>query len=300
MDLSELIKLCKEINIKYEINGKTASLTSIRVGNEAKLIVYPNNTNDLCDLLAYVNKNNIKYFVLGNGTNVYFCDFYSGVIIVTSKINNIEIKNDELIAQCGADILKCARMSLYHSLSGLEFAYGIPATIGGALYMNAEAFGSRFSDIVSKTIVYDTYKREVIELKNSVLAFSSKSSIFSSSKRYILLEATLKLKAGNFEQIQKTMLQNMKKRIDTQPLNMPSAGSAFKRTNDIIPSKLIDQIGLKGYRIGDAEISKKHAGFIVNLGSATAQNINDLISYIKAKIYKEYSVNLEEEILYIE
>lgn len=299
MDFNELVCFCKDLSIEFEIDGKTAPLTSIKVGGSAKLIAHPSNIQDFCDLIAVLNKNSFKYCIIGNGSNVYFCDHYNGVVIVTDKINNISVADRFLTAECGASILSCARMSLCHSLSGLEFAYGIPGTIGGALYMNAEAFGSRFSDIVYKSIVFNIENNTLIELYNDEQLFSSKSSIFSKNRNYILLKTVLALNKNEFENIKSLMLTNMKKRSDTQPLNLPNAGSAFKRNNGIIPSKLIDQIGLKGYRIGGIEISKKHAGFFVNSGDATAEDINELLAYIKMRIFTEFKVKLEEEIIYI-
>lgn len=299
MSFNALINLCKDLDVEYEIEGKTAPLTSIKVGGVAKLILFPSTIEAFCVLLAYINKNNIKFYVLGNGSNVYFSEYYDGVIVVTKNINNIVVDKNHLTAQCGADVIRCARMSLYHSLSGLEFAYGIPGTIGGALYMNAEAYGKRFGDLVKKSTVFDIQKNRLIYLNNANHNFSSKSSIFSQNKSYILIDTTLELKSSDYNLIKNSMLDNMNKRRKSQPLNLPSAGSAFKRSGDVIPSKLIDEIGLKGYRIGDAEISVKHAGFIVNSGDATAENINDLIYLIKSKIFNEYNVILEEEIIHI-
>lgn len=300
MEIKGLIALCSKINVHSEINEKTAPLTSIKVGNVAKIIIYPHSIDALCEILFYVKSNNIKFCVVGNGTNVYFCDEYNGAVIVTTKINNISITNETIVADCGATISRCARMSLYHCLSGLEFAYGIPGTIGGALYMNAEAFGSRFSDIVEKCVVYDSVKKEVFELNHNELAFSQKSSIFSLNQNYYLLQAFLNLKSDKYENVRRKMLENFEKRKSSQPLDMPNAGSTFKRTNNVIPSKLIDECGLKGYTIGGAQISKKHAGFIVNIGGAKSKDIKNLIKFIKREVYIKFNQELDEEIIYIE
>ena len=137
MELTGLIDFCDKINVHVVIEGNTAPLTSIKVGNRAKIVVYPHNITTLCEVLSYVKENNIKFCVIGNGTNVYFCDEYDGAVIVTTKINNVNLNGDKLIAECGASITSCARLSLYHCLTGLEFTYGIPGSVGGALYMNA-------------------------------------------------------------------------------------------------------------------------------------------------------------------
>ena len=299
MDLNGLIDYCNKINLHTEIGAKTAPLTSIKVGNTAKIIVYPHNLSSFCQILSFVKENNFKFFVLGNGTNVFFCDNYDGVVIVTTEINNIEINGDILSAESGASIFNCAKMALYHSLSGLEFAYGIPGTIGGALHMNAEAFSSRISDVVYKSVVYNVKKREVIEIENTEHLFSSKSSIFSTNKDYFLLKTYLKFKPDDFDKIRESMLLNMNKRVTSQPLNLPNFGSTFKRSEGIVPSKLIDECGLKGYKVGGAQVSEKHAGFIVNTGNTNAKEINELIEHIKRSVYNKFNVKLEEEIIYV-
>ena len=221
-------------------------------------------------------------------------------MLCTKYLDSILVNDNLIVAMCGANLSNLCAMALFHSLSGLEFAYGIPGTVGGALYMNAAAFGGAIGDLVEKTVVYDTQSDTVLELDNKLQRFSSKKSIFSENKSFVVLQSCLKLTKAEYDTIKSKMQEYSKKRKDTQPLNMPSSGSAFKRSNGIIPSLLIDKCGLKGYKIGGAEISKKHAGFIVNSGGATAENINDLLSYIKAKVLKEFDVNLEEEIIYIE
>ena len=300
MDFRPLINLCESTNTKYLINGKTAPLTSIRVGNTAKLIVFPTEMHVFCQIIDNILTNNYKYVILGNGTNSYFCDVYDGVVVVTNGIDTVLVSENDMIATCGASLKNCANNALCHSLAGLEFAYGIPGTIGGALYMNAEAFGSTIGQFVVKSVVYDTLTRQISELSsNESHLFGKKCSIFS-AKRYILLETTLRLTPSTFDFVKNKTCELLKKRNSSQPLDMPSAGSAFKRNGNYYVSKLIDEAGLKGFRIGGAEVSKKHAGFIVNSSGATANDINKLIEYIKHKIYDKYQINLIEEIIYIE
>lgn len=300
MDFNDIIDFCIQTSTKYQIDGKTADITSVRIGKTARLIVYPSSVEIFCSLLHKIKLNNYKFTILGNGTNCYFCDNYNGIVLCTKYLDSILVNDNLIVAMCGANLSNLCAMALFHSLSGLEFAYGIPGTVGGALYMNAAAFGGAIGDLVEKTVVYDTQSDTVLELDNKSQRFYSKKSIFSENKSFVVLQSCLKLTRAEYDTIKSKMQEYSKKRKDTQPLNMPSSGSAFKRSNGIIPSLLIDKCGLKGYKIGGAEVSKKHAGFIVNSGGATAENINDLLSYIKAKILKEFDVNLEEEIIYIE
>lgn len=300
MDFNDIIDFCIQTSTKYQIDGKTADITSVRIGKTARLIVYPSSVEIFCSLLHKIKLNNYKFIILGNGTNCYFCDNYNGIVLCTKYLDSILVNDNLIVAMCGANLSNLCAMALFHSLSGLEFAYGIPGTVGGALYMNAAAFGGAIGDLVEKTVVYDIESDTVLELDNKSQRFSSKKSIFSENKSFVVLQSCLKLTRAEYDTIKSKMQEYSKKRKDTQPLNMPSSGSAFKRSNGIIPSLLIDKCGLKGYKIGGAEVSKKHAGFIVNSGGATAENINDLLSYIKAKVLKEFDVNLEEEIIYIE
>lgn len=300
MDFNDIIDFCIQTSTKYQIDGKTADITSVRIGKTARLIVYPSSVEIFCSLLHKIKLNNYKFTILGNGTNCYFCDNYNGIVLCTKYLDSILVNDNLIVAMCGANLSNLCAMALFHSLSGLEFAYGIPGTVGGALYMNAAAFGGAIGDLVEKTVVYDIESDTVLELDNKTQRFSSKKSIFSENKSFVVLQSCLKLTRAEYDTVKSKMQEYSKKRKDTQPLNMPSSGSAFKRSNGIIPSLLIDKCGLKGYKIGGAEVSKKHAGFIVNSGGATAQNINDLLSYIKAKVLKEFDVNLEEEIIYIE
>lgn len=300
MDFNDIIDFCIQTSTKYQIDGKTADITSVRIGKTARLIIYPSSVEIFCSLLHKIKLNNYKFTILGNGTNCYFCDNYNGIVLCTKYLDSILVNDNLIVAMCGANLSNLCAMALFHSLSGLEFAYGIPGTVGGALYMNAAAFGGAIGDLVEKTVVYDIESDTVLEFDNKSQRFSSKKSIFSENKSFVVLQSCLKLTRAEYDSIKSKMQEYSKKRKDTQPLNMPSSGSAFKRSNGIIPSLLIDKCGLKGYKIGGAEVSKKHAGFIVNSGGATAENINDLLSYIKAIVLKEFDVNLEEEIIYIE
>ncbi|MBQ8545876.1 MAG: UDP-N-acetylmuramate dehydrogenase [Clostridia bacterium] len=300
MDLTELINLCKQINIDYKIGGKTASINSFMVGNRANIIVFPDNIKKLTKILDLVLVNKYKYVVIGNGTNVYFCDDYDGVVIVTKQINSIAVENNCILADCGASITACASVALNNALEGFEFSYGIPGTVGGAVYINASAFGSSVSNIVFESLVYDLKTRSIKTISKQEHQFKTKESIFSKEKSYIVLSTKFLLENGNIQSIKEKMEKYLNRRKETQPLDLPSAGSVFVKPKDAYASQLIDEAGLKGYRIGGAEISKKHAGFIVNVASATASDINSLIKHVKAIIKSKYNIELKEEIIYIE
>ncbi len=296
----DIISLCDKTNTKYEIDAKTASLTSIGVGNGACLAIYPHTMQAFCRLLDAITAKSYKFYVLGNGTNCYFSDNYSGIVIVTKNLDEIKVNGCKMRALPGASLKNVSELALLHSLSGLEFAHGIPGTIGGGVYMNASAYGSSIGDFVVNSLVYDKSNGKIIELTRDEHCFGEKSTIFSVTGNYVLLETCLKLKEGNFEEIKQKTEDYDKKRQLSQPLNEKSAGSAFKKPKDNYASLLIDKAGLKGFSFGDAEVSTKHAGFIINKGSANAQDINDLISCIKRVIFEKYNVTLEEEIIYIE
>lgn len=298
MDFSSLINYLNKCEVKYQTNVNTASIVSIKVGGIASVVIYPNTIEQLCNLLNFIHSK-YKYYLIGKGTNVYFCDFFDGVIISTKYLNRIKLIDNDMEAECGASLTRCAVYAYDNSLTGLEFTYGIPGTVGGGVYMNASAYGGQISDVVRECLVYDTEKKDTYILKNEYMDFSSKHSAFM-NRKYIILTATLHLLKGDNIEIKSKMDTYMQNRINTQPLNIPSAGSAFKRPIGYYASRLIDEAGLKGYKIGDAQISKKHAGFIINKGSASAKDINDLIRYVKKEIKTKFNVDLEEEIIYLE
>lgn len=295
-----IIGFLNKNNVKYLVNEKTANFVSIKIGGTADLIAFPPNLAVFCNLICILKELNTRYFILGKGTNTYFSDNnFDGVIISTELISNIVVTENKIVAQCGALLNQCCRVALKEGLSGLEFAYGIPGSVGGAIYMNSSAFGESISNYVISSRAYDTSKNIITELDYNMHLFSDKSSVFQHGN-LIVLETTLRLNKGVESQIKAKMNENLTNRLDTQPLNYPSAGSAFKRPKNNFASLLIDKAGLKGYRIGGAEVSRMHAGFIVNVDNATAQDINDLIRYIKNRIFTLFGVKLEEEIIFVE
>lgn len=299
-DFKHLINLADSLNIKYEKAAKTSCLVSFRTGGTATVVVYPSSVEQLVKILECIFKNGYRYFIIGNGTNTYFTDNnYDGIVICTKLINKITINDNLVYSECGALINDCALVACNKSLSGLEFSYGIPGTVGGCLCMNASAFDKSMSNVVLNSVVFDMKSNDVITLSYDKHLFSDKKSAFTNGD-YILLKSIFKLTYDDKSLISSRMIANHKKREASQPLDMPNAGSVFKRPRNGYASRLIDEAGLKGLTIGGAMVSNKHAGFIVNTGNATSNDINDLVHIIQKIIYEKYGIKLEKEIIFVE
>lgn len=272
--------------------------TSYKVGGLADIFIKVETIEDLKYILELANKEKQELHIIGNGTNLLVKD--NGIRGITLKINFKEIKINEkeeyteIEAGSGTSIASLSKTALENSLTGLEFACGIPASVGGAVRMNAGAYGSEMKDIVQSTTYMDLQGNiHTINLQEH--EFEYRNSIFSKLD-VIILKSTIRLKNGDKQEIKEKMEELQKQRKEKQPINMPSAGSVFKRQIGVITAKLIDDAGLKGYTIGGAQVSKLHAGFIVNTGNATANDILELIEYIKKQIYEKFEVKIEEEI----
>ncbi len=297
MFISLLLDFLNQSQIEFVLDVKTVDLVSFKVGGNGKIAVFPKNIEQFVRLIKFVNKE--KHVIIGNGTNCYFSnEFYDGIIIVTKKLNKAYVVDNSIIAECGASVSRLCNVALEKSLSGLEFAYGIPGSLGGAVYMNASAFGGEFSHVVHKSTVLDLESGEIISLNNEEHCFGEKSSVFK-KKRFIILESELVLQKSDKTLIHGKMNEYINKRKRTQPLDMPSAGSTFVKPKCGYASYMIDKAGLKGYTVGGAQVSKKHAGFIVNINNASAIDVQELIKIIKSKVYDEFSVELKEEIICI-
>lgn len=279
--------------------------TSFKIGGKADIFIRVKNTEEIKYILDICNKNNILLTILGNGSNVLIKDNGIRGIVLKIEIDNIDIeecsedniKEKTAIVTVGAGVLlgKLAQILFKKSISGFEFASGIPGTIGGAIIMNAGAYGSEFKDIILETTCMNM-NGEIFKLSNSEQQFEYRNSVFKRNK-YIVLESKLKLKyTDNSEEIKNKMDEYRKSRIEKQPLEFPSAGSTFKRGADFITAKLIDECGLKNYQIGGAKVSEKHAGFVVNVGNATADDVLKLTEKIKLEVYNKFQKNIELEI----
>lgn len=299
MDLKEIIE--KELKIdskKIKYDEPMSKHTSFKIGGLAQCLIKVDAIEELKEILMFVRQNNINLTIIGNGSNLLVLD--SGIKGITIKINIkkqiIDVKKDFVEVKVGAgnSNIELAQKFLKAEITGFEEISGIPGTIGGAIRMNAGAYGKEMEDIV-KDVTFMDYDGNITVLENEKLGFEYRNSMFSKNK-YIILEATLKLQKGTYDEIKQKMDEYLKSRKEKQPLEFPSAGSTFKRGNDFITAKLIDECGLKGYKIGGAEISNKHAGFVVNRGNATAKDVLDLTKYIKEKIYEKFQKTIELEI----
>lgn len=294
--MQDIIEYITKDNIgKYEENVSMAKYTTYKVGGNAKLVVYPKNRDKLILLLKKLRENNIKYKILGNGSNTLFSDNeYQGVIIKLDNFNEIKYLRNTVKAEAGVNLMKLSYQTIRRGFAGLEFATGIPATIGGAIYMNAGAYKSDMG-YVTKSVEVLTPNLEVITMTNKELDFHYRSSFFQKNKDFICLEATIQLRKNDKDLLLEIVEDRKKRRLESQPLEYPSAGSVFRNPKDLFAGKLIEDLGLKGYSIGGAKVSEKHANFIINYNNATGKDIKDLIDLIKYKVKEKYDIDLKCE-----
>jgi UDP-N-acetylmuramate dehydrogenase len=296
IDFSECVgAIVGKNNIK--INEPMKNHTSFKVGGPADILVTPENALMLEEILNLCKEKNIPYFILGSGTNIIVRDKgIRGITIKTKdKLNKCTICDDNIMeAEAGALIAELSTIACKHGLSGLEFASGIPGTLGGAVIMNAGAYGWETKDVALKTKYIDAEGKIKI-LEGEEHKFGYRTSIIQKTKG-IVLKSWLRLSGDDKIKIKERISSMSKKRGESQPLDMPSAGSVFKRPEGYYTAPLIEECGLKGYSIGGAQISNKHCGFIVNTGNATARNIIDVIDHIKGVIKDKYNLVLETEV----
>ncbi|MBQ9072451.1 MAG: UDP-N-acetylmuramate dehydrogenase [Bacilli bacterium] len=296
-----IIKDIKNLHVGKVIeNPLIKDYTTYKVGGKAICIVIPEDENCLIDLLMYLRDNNIKHMILGNGSNVIFNDSgYNGVIIKLDNFNNLKIIGNKIIVGAGYMLNKLALRVSRLGFTGMEFATGIPGTVGGAVYMNAGAYKTDMGYIVTNVKVL-TPDYEIKVLKNKDLDFHYRTSFLQKNKDYICLEATITLIKGNAEEIMELINERKKRRVETQPLEYPSAGSVFRNPEGDFAGRIIEEIGYKGKSIGGAQVSEKHANFIINTGSATGEDVKKLINEIKDKVKDKYNIELKVEQEFVE
>lgn len=294
--MKKVISFIKRENIgKYKTDELLSKYTTYKVGGVCRVIVYPKNEEKLISLLKYLNKNNILYKVIGNGSNLIFSDKeFEGVIIKLDEFNDIEIKDTVIKVGSGFSLIKLSHIAYKNGLTGLEFAGGIPGTVGGAIFMNAGAYKSDMGYITSEIKVL-TPELETKTLYNKDLNYKYRSSFLKHNPGYICLEATIVLKKGDKKLIKEVMESRKQKRLMTQPLEYPSAGSVFRNPENDFAGRLIEDANLKGKKIGGAEVSPKHANFIINKNKATADDIRKLITYVHDVVKEKYDVDLKIE-----
>lgn len=270
--------------------------TTFRIGGNADYFVKPGNADEVAAVIVVCREYNIPYFILGNGSNLLVSDDgYRGMIInIMDNMDSVTVDGRIITAQAGAMLVRVSVMARDNALTGLEFASGIPGTIGGAVYMNAGAYGGEMKNVVKTVRVIDEYGR-IYELDSEKMDFSYRHSIVE-ERKLIVLEVTLELEHGSREAIDDRMKELAEARRSKQPLEYPSAGSTFKRPEGYFAGKLIMDAGLRGYSVGGAQVAEKHCGFVINKGGATASDVVELIRDVQHDVDDKFGVTLEPEV----
>lgn len=292
----ELVKWLGEENVK--IDEPMKKHTSFRVGGPVDVLVTPETFEQVREVIDLAKKNNIPYFVIGNGSNLLVKDGgVRGAIVKLCKLDKVSVEDEVITAQGGVLLSKVSSLAAKNSLTGFEFASGIPGSIGGALTMNAGAYNGEISQVIESALVIDK-NGDMIRLSKEDLELGYRmSSIMKHG--YTVLEAVLKLQKGDSEKIYGRIQDLGRRRREKQPLEYPSAGSTFKRPEGYFAAKLIEDSGLKGVHVGDAEVSQKHSGFIINKGNATAKDILNLIEIVQNTVKEKFNVDLHTEVMII-
>jgi len=286
----------KSIGIEREVSLKT--LSTFRIGGVAPLVVYPKNIGELIGSVLFLKGQGIPYEVIGNGSNLLFGDgVLARVLIVTKELSDLCRDGTTVMAECGVSLSRLASFAAQENLSGLAFAKGIPGTVGGAVFMNAGAYSGEMSMVVENSLALDVEAGELFTVEDH--AFGYRKSIYMEHPEWVCLAVNFSLTVGVREEIEAKMREFAQSRREKQPLEFPSAGSYFKRPEGDFAGKLIEDAGLKGWRIGDAAVSEKHAGFLVNLGEATAEDMLALEAKVREEVASRFGVNLQREVRFI-
>lgn len=293
LKLEEIINLlANDGDIKENVSLKT--LTTLKVGGISKYVFYPKDVTSLKKALTLFKKNNINYKIFGNGSNIIPSDkIYDGVIIKLSSLNNLKINDEVIEVEAGYSLMKLAKEVIKLGLSGLEWACGIPGTIGGAVYMNAGAYKQDMSFVLEKITALDE-NMNIVTLNKDELDFSYRHSRLM-EENLICLSATLKLEKKDISLIEEVVNKRKEKRMETQPLEYPSAGSVFRNPFNDFAGRLVEECNLKGKQIGGAMISLKHANFIINKDNATGKDVLDLINLAKKEVKEKFNIELKQE-----
>jgi len=295
--MKEIIDIIEKSNIgKVEKNAKLSKYTTYKTGGIAKAIVYPRNKTCLVKLIRLLRSHDVKYKILGNGSNLLFSDkTYNGVLIRLNAFDDIEfLARNKIRVGAGYSLMKLSLQCARKGLAGLEFAAGIPGTIGGAIFMNAGAYKSDMGYIVQSVKVL-TPDLKIITLENKEMKFHYRSSFLQSNPGYICLEVILKLVKGDKDALDEVIKERRKRRMESQPLEYPSAGSVFRNPEGMFAGQLIEESGLKGKKIGGAMVSEKHANFIINHKNAKSSEIKELIELVHDTVLEKYNVDMRCE-----
>ena len=285
-----------EINCEYICDEAMSRHTSFKIGGSADIFIMPRNENDVVDIINFCKAENVKYYIVGNGSNLLISDegLRGAVISFGKQFGDIVVKGDTVTAQAGALLSTVCRFACDNSLGGLEFAFGIPGSVGGAVFMNAGAYGGEMKDvIVSVRALFPN--GEIRDISVYEAGFGYRTSAFQSSGA-VILSADFKLAPRKRNDIEADMNDIINRRKDKQPLEWPSAGSAFKRPQNGYAAELIDRCGLKGFTVGGAQVSEKHAGFVINRGGASCEDVLLLLDKVRSIVFDKTGIMLEAEI----
>ncbi len=297
--MTEFQDFLTERRIKYQKDVSFEKLSFLKLGGTCALMVYPKNESEFSAALLKARTLNAKFKVVGRMSNILPPDgFFEGALISTALMNHISAEGTLVRAECGCTLPSLSAYLAKNALSATEELSGIPASVGGAVYMNAGAYGREISDVISEVRVFDAEKNAFLTLTKEELAFSYRKSILQNRELYVI-SVVFKTRRAISSSIYEKMSALSAKRRASQPINEPSLGSAFKRLNGVSAAELVDKCGLKGYSIGRAAISEKHAGFIVNRGGATSADYREIVKVAKAAVFERFGVKLEEEIEYL-
>lgn len=302
---SALLTLAEEYNREHEDpieikqNEPMSRHTSFKIGGNADLYIIPHDMDALIETVRILKETETKRYFLGNATNVLFDDAgFRGAVVSLGNICAIKVIENRIIAEAGASLNLVCKTARDKELSGLEFAYGIPGSIGGAVFMNAGAYGGEMSQVVAQSTYLSLDDMTVQTIPLSAHEYGYRESVYRHNN-WLVLSAVLELQKGEYDKINAAMNDYMSRRIDKQPLEYPSAGSVFKRYPGRYTGQMIEECGLKGYSIGGAQVSEKHAGFIVNKGGATSADVLALIEHIKNEVYKKFDCRIECEVIHV-
>ncbi|MBE6824114.1 MAG: UDP-N-acetylmuramate dehydrogenase [Ruminococcaceae bacterium] len=298
-DIQIIKDLAEQLGFSFIENEPLSRHTSFKIGGDAEMFLTVYSIEQLKAVIKACNENDIPLFILGRGSNLLISDDGMKGVVLTldGDFKNISVKENTITCGAGANLTKLCTFALSESLSGLEFAYGIPGSVGGAAYMNAGAYGGEMKDVVA-SITHITRQGEVKTLPASQLDFSYRHSVYKTTDDIILF-VTFDLNLDNEKDIKAKMDDFMTRRKTKQPLEFPSAGSVFKRPQGNYAGTLIEKCGLKGKTIGGAQVSQKHAGFIINIGDATCNDVLELVKYVQDTVKDETGYFLEREIIHI-
>lgn len=302
---SALLTLAEEYNREHEDpieikqNEPMSRHTSFKIGGNADLYIIPHDMDALIETVRILKETETKRYFLGNATNVLFDDAgFRGAVVSLGNICAIKVIENRIIAEAGASLNLVCKTARDKELSGLEFAYGIPGSIGGAVFMNAGAYGGEMSQVIAQSTYLSLDDMTVHTIPLSAHEYGYRESVYRHNN-WLVLSAVLELQKGEYDKINAAMNDYMGRRVDKQPLEYPSAGSVFKRYPGRYTGQMIEECGLKGYSIGGAQVSEKHAGFIVNKGGATSADVLALIEHIKNEVYKKFDCRIECEVIHV-